>query len=404
MPQAPSPNMQIIWPTDGDDANAWAPIMDTAIRVTIDSHNHSPGGGAQVNISSLKFDADISFVDPGGGKHAIKNLLATAFFPSPASAMTGFAGAFFVSDGSGGLVNNELYFRSMLGTNIKVTDGGTLNVAAFTGGIGGDYVGVAALESFVDASDAYLFQQQVGGGVRQFAKMQCADLSLFEFKAVAAGPPVPTQSVTLKSPAALAAGYALTFPGALPASQVLAQVDATGAMTFSNSLAVNQSITVSGTGTYKHGTKTLSIHGALFQPMGSVNGTTNPNPGYDFSGAFPGVVANGAAPTTVLNVVAPVMLTIGDRILAVRFYVSDAAAGPTKVTCGIQSASGTTGSSSVSLGSAGPSAGNGTQQTLTISSLSLTVTSALCYFVTVQTTSGTSAAAVTMVEVDYDRP
>lgn len=246
MPQTPSPNMQIVWPTDGDDANAWAPIMDTAVRVVIDGHNHSPQSGAQISISSLKFDADISFVDPSGGKHAITDLLAIDFFPSPPSAMTGFGGAFFVSDGTSGTVANELYFRSTLGTNIQFTSGGTMNVGAFAGTIGGDYVGVAAAEIFDDATDAYWFQQQVGAAVRQYAKMRSADLSLFEFKAVGSSP-VPVQAVTLKSPVALAAGYELTFPGALPGSSgTLIQSDNTGILTFSNAGLALSGATLAG--------------------------------------------------------------------------------------------------------------------------------------------------------------
>jgi len=226
-----TPNMGLALPTDHDSADVWGVILDTVFN-KIDAHTHAAGDGAQINLSSLAIDADISFVDAGGGKHAITDLKAIDFFPSPAAAMVGFAGAFFVSDGTGGLAANELYFRSVLGTNIKVTDGGTLNVAAFTGSIGGDYAGVGALESFVDSSDAYLFQQQVGASVRQFAKMQCADLSLFEFKAVGATP-IPSFGVTLKSPAALAASYTLTLPGALPSIKGMVQIDSTGLVSVS---------------------------------------------------------------------------------------------------------------------------------------------------------------------------
>jgi hypothetical protein len=249
--------MGIIWPSDHDDADQWDAIMDTAVRGVIDAHTHAPGDGAQILLSSVKVDQDISWAS-GGTKFAITDLKAVDFFPSAAADVAGMTGAFFISDGTGGLTLNELYFRTMGGANVKFTAGATLNVGAFTGGFGGDYVSAGALAEFNDASDAYWFEQQVGASVRQYAKMRSADLALFEFKAVGATP-VPTQAVTLKSPAALGASYALTFPGALPGSTVLAQVDSTGAMSFSNTLAANQSITISGTASYRQGTKSINI-------------------------------------------------------------------------------------------------------------------------------------------------
>jgi hypothetical protein len=89
---------------------------------------------------------------------------------------------------------------------------------------------------FDDASDAYWFQQQLGSSVRQYARMRCGDIDLYEYKAQpAAG--VPTFRVRLASPTALAANYVLTFPGALPASTLAVQVDNTGALSFSNTFS-----------------------------------------------------------------------------------------------------------------------------------------------------------------------
>ncbi len=229
MPQAPSTNMLIVWPTDKNDNDAWDVIQDTAIRVTIDSHDHSAGKGVLVPTGALKIDADISW-SFGGTSRAILDLRAVDFSPQPASGMTALAGAFFLNS-----ADNELYFRNFTGTNIKVTAGAALNVAAFTGGIGGDYASVNALVVFDDATDSYWFQQQVGAAVRQYARMRSADVDLYEFKAnPAAG--VPVQRVRLASPAALAASYALTFPGALPTSKGLVQIDSTGLISISGAV------------------------------------------------------------------------------------------------------------------------------------------------------------------------
>src|SRR4051812_17529749 len=227
MPQTPLPNTGTILPSDHGDGDQWDLLLDNCFR-NYDGHNHANGAGAQVSISSLKIDADISFVDPLGGKHAISDLKAIDFAPVAASALTPFSGAFFLNN-----ADNELYFRTFTGVNVKVTNGATLNSAAFVGGITGDYSAVGAEEKYDDATNAYWFTQQVGAAVRQYAKMQCADLKLFEFKAHGATP-VPLTSVTLKSPAALAANYALTMPAALPASASGIQVSATGVMSYEN--------------------------------------------------------------------------------------------------------------------------------------------------------------------------
>lgn len=222
-----TPNMSLVLPTDHDTADTWGALINAALTA-IDAHTHATGSGAKVLLSQLSVDADISFVDAGGGKHAIKDLKAIDFFPSPPSAMAGFAGAFFVSDGTGGTVANELYYRTMGGANVQVTNGASMNFSFFVGGIGGDYSAVGALESFDDGTDAYWFQQQVGAGsVRQWAKMQCADIKLFEFKSTAVGV-VPGNNITLKAPAALANTFSLTLPGALPSSTVPLSVDASG--------------------------------------------------------------------------------------------------------------------------------------------------------------------------------
>lgn len=270
MPQAPTANMGLILPTDHGDPDQWDLLLDTLVR-TIDQHNHAAGSGAKISLSQLAIDADISFVDAGGNKHAIYNLKAIDFFPVATTDVTGFAGAFFLNS-----ADNELYYRTTAGANVKFTNGATINVGAFTGGFGGDYTSAGALAIFDDASDAYWFQQQVGAAVRQYAKMQCADLKLFEFKAVGASP-VPVQAVTLKSPAALAAGYTLTFPGALPGSQVLTQVDAAGNVVLSNTIVANSDIVISGTGTYKQGskqiTKTISMGDVVASSGGGVANT-----------------------------------------------------------------------------------------------------------------------------------
>lgn len=380
--------MGIIWPSDHGDGDVWDALMDTAIRVVIDGHNHAAGSGAKVSISQLAFDADISFVDAGGGKHAITDLKAIDFFPVDPSTVTALAGALFLNS-----VDNNLYYRTTTGANVKFTDGATINVGAFTGGFGGDYTGVGALAIFDDASDAYWFQQQVGTLVRQYGKVRSSDLSLFEFKAVGVTP-VPTQAVTLKSPAALAAGYALTFPGALPASQTLIAIDNTGALIFGGAagaatLTANTSIVISGTGSYKHGTKTIC------RTVGVIDVASNTfvTPGVTL-GINPG--GNDAA------IVALPELPTHYRIINVSVTFDSAASR--NVCSGQVKKSGTGDPASAAYSNVGGAMINAGTAKLQVTGLNVQPGSGEKFFVGVFNSSGSVTPTVINVIVDYDIP
>jgi hypothetical protein len=220
--------MAIVMPTDLGDANVWGPILDQALGVVVDRHDHTTGKGVKIPSAALNINADVSW-SSGGTSRAITDLKAVDFTPS--AVQTALTGALFVSDGTSSLTANELYWRTTSGVNVKLTAGSALNVAAFTGGIGGDYSAVGALVVFDDATDSYWFQQQTGAGVRQYARMRSADVDLYEFKAnPTAG--VPTNRVRLASPSALAANYAITFPPALPGTAGLLAVSSAGVGSF----------------------------------------------------------------------------------------------------------------------------------------------------------------------------
>lgn len=246
-----TPNMSLVLPTDHGSADAWDVILD-AVFGLVDAHDHTAGKGVQVPSAALKINADVSW-SFGGANFSITDLKAIDFAPVAAAGVAGLAGALFINS-----ADNELYYRTTAGVNVKFTNGAALNVTAFTGGIGGDYSAIGALVDFDDASDTYRFKQQVATLVRQFAKISTADLQLFEYKAAGATP-VPAFSVRQKSPAALAASYTMQWFAALPAGQVLAQLDAGGTWTASNTIANNTDITLQGTGKIKRGNQTITV-------------------------------------------------------------------------------------------------------------------------------------------------
>lgn len=269
-----TPNMGLILPTDHGSADTWDVILD-AVFASIDSHDHSTGKGVRVPTSGLNINSDLSF-SPVGVPFAVRDLLAVDFAAVAASSITGYAGALFLNS-----ADNELYWRTTSGSNVKVTSGASLNVSQFTGGIGGDYSAVGALASFDDATDSYWFQQQ--GSPRPWARLRAGDIDIYETAASI------TNRVRLKSPSALAASYALTMPVALPGSTVLVQVDAAGNISLSNTivndvtlsgnavLAANKSITLSGFGRYKQAQysipRVLSINSPSNVQAGSVGFT-----------------------------------------------------------------------------------------------------------------------------------
>lgn len=212
--------MGLTLPTDHQSLDVWGAILNTALGL-VEAHNHTAGNGNLVPTGGLSIDADLAF-----NTKAITGLKAIDFTAVATSAVTGYAGAFFVNS-----ADSNLYYRTTAGVNVQVTDGASLNVSAFTGGIGGDYAAVGALFSFDDATDSYWAQQEEILGVRAWAGLRVGNVDIYEQAASI------TNRVRLNSPAALAASYALTLPAALGGSTLALQVSSTGVMSISNTFA-----------------------------------------------------------------------------------------------------------------------------------------------------------------------
>lgn len=245
MPEPLLPYMLLPTPTPGSDTGIWAPILNAATAL-IDGHDHTTNKGKPVPSAGINIDAALDF-------HSFRAInMAGVNLGNLSGLLASGTNEFF---GFGG----DAYWRSGGGVNVKVTNGGALNMTT-VGGIAGDYTTAGAEVAYVNAGDNYTFKQEVGAGVRQYAKLDSADVRMHEYKAApAAG--VPTNFVALRSPAALAASYVVTMPAALPGSALLQQVDAAGLTTWSNtvtglltanagiSVAANQNIDLAAAGT-----------------------------------------------------------------------------------------------------------------------------------------------------------
>lgn len=261
------PNMSLVLPTRGAPGSGlWADALDAALAL-LDAHDHTSGKGARVPTAGINVNADLTF----GGLYAPTNLHRLSF--ASVAALAANNKSLFVSS-----ADNELYWRSNAGTNVKMTLNGALNVAAFTGGIGGDYAAAGASLAFDDSNKRYTFKD----GAAAWARLAAGDLRLFETGT--------TESlfVGLAAPAALAGSYTITMPLAVPGSTSLVSMDSSGVLTAVNPVAqavtftslitantgvtagANQHVTVSGTGEYKHGDRILNIHGGSVAPSANV--------------------------------------------------------------------------------------------------------------------------------------
>lgn len=148
----------------------------------------------------------------------------------------------------------------------------------------------------------------------------------------------------------------------------------------------NQHMTVSGTGKYKHGTKTIPV---IVQP----NSTTLPATG--------GVNLLGIESYYAIQGV-----PVGARLLRGRATVIDSATGPTKLALSFAFVDCSTPSSPTAstAGAGSLSAGNGTSQNITTAAVTLTTTSGQNWYLLITTATGGATCKVIAAEVDYDQP
>lgn len=306
-------NMSLQKPTLERDPGTWDDQINASLEI-LDAHTHGPGSGVQLAADGLNITTDLTL-------HGTAALIASKAiaFETQASYTTIHSLWVKTSDG-------ELYWRNGSGTDVKMTSGGTLNIA-IVGGIVGDYASASAAVYYDDAAQAYRFLE-AAPLPNSWSRVQCGDLDLYQHASGIAN------RVRLSSPAALAASYDLTLPAALPASKCVVQMSAIGAIsatpgdavaiggaitagstlavtglitaTAGVTAAVNQHVTVSGTGRFKHGDEELFIHASAFQ---SSDATSL----YNQTGYHTGVGG-------VSVYAAPLLLPVGRRVQSIIFY------------------------------------------------------------------------------------
>lgn len=338
MPGSTLPNMSIVTPALGGDSGDWDDLLNDALGV-IDEHDHTAGAGKRITTAALDIDADLTIAG-----FALTNAGQVAF--TAVSALASGSKTLFVSSS-----DNELYWRTNAGTNVKLTSGTSINTS-LVGGIVGDYTSVGAEVAYDDANDRYTFKQE--GSPKPWARIASADVRIYEYNTT------ETVYVGLKAPSGLASSYDITWPTAAPGSTAIVQMDSSGnlsvsntvpnAVTFSTSIttptiagtpnftgavtmastlgvtglitatagvtaAADQHITVSGTGEYKHGER--SVHQSPHLGVQASGGTFS----FDTSGAAPKSTA-GSGVVSLHNLIG---CKAGDRLTAVTASGNDVA-------------------------------------------------------------------------------
>lgn len=128
----------------------WASDLNTALTNQLDPHDHTSGKGVKIPSSGLNINATLPMNDNGLGETKfIEASNQTALFTGGSETNRVYA-----SNAAGG--RSELYYRDSSGSNVQITNGGSINVAS-AGGFGGDYVSASASATFTNATNTYTF-------------------------------------------------------------------------------------------------------------------------------------------------------------------------------------------------------------------------------------------------------
>lgn len=196
-----SPDMNLPIPTVSTDPGPdWGTNVVACLNA-IDSHDHSPGQGVQVNPAGLNINTDLTMQSNN------LTMVRTVRFVTQASPLS--AGADIGCLYESGV---DLYFNDGNGNQVRITTNGLVNAGA--GSITGLPSGTASV-SF--AAGTYTFQSATNTP----ATMNVGPL-------VIGAAIANSKTVTIAPSNTLAANYVMTLPAALPASTSLFTVDASG--------------------------------------------------------------------------------------------------------------------------------------------------------------------------------
>lgn len=343
--------------------STWAELLIDALdelRTTLD---------AKVTPAGMDINANLSFRS-GATFYAATDINYVSFHTQTALLDDGvYPGVVYKGP------DGELYYNDDAGNQVQLSSGGS--VAAAAGNISGTGYGASGVEvAWVAADVAYEFRS--GSGTDDFADGKFDDVYLNDGSG---------NFLRIAAPS-MGADYSLTLPSAVPAANgALVQMATSGALTASNSvtLASNANITLTGTGTLKHGSRTYVISGADF--VGGTGGVTDE-----------AILLHDSS--TNATYVAGVLLPAGARITSVVFTVVHGA-GATNRAYGLKSRVLSTGIASTVVSTTDATDDDGP---FTVSSGALTTTLAAGSVYYLVATLSEADDAVHGAEITYDTP
>lgn len=349
-------------PVRGDaGAGEWGDTWDEG-AAKIDAHDHTTGKGARVPTAGLNINADMPF----GAAYAPTQLHRVQFSAIAGGALTGSNNrSLFVSDGTSGLVANELYFRNASGNNVQLTSGNTINLSV-AGGIGGDYASVGAQLNYDDSGKRYTLKEGTSDS-NGWARIASGDLRLYPFGGSG------TFYVGHAAPVGIAASYTATWPAALPGATSLVRMSSAGAVSFDAILPAATEI--------HHGDRTFTMSGS------AVAASTN------VSVSLGNAVSAGAATMEFA-----VGLCVGDRIKEITVAMFGDGAVDVQLLVKTQIPDGTTGTIALLNVNNIPASWGDTPLGVT----DTTITSGMV--VTLLITASAANLQVNCIRVTYDHP
>lgn len=216
-----STNMSMPIPTVGETAGpTWASNINSCLTI-VDSHNHAPGSGVQINPDGININDDLTFANNNG-----TNFRSVRFYTQAAvlSAPTDLGCAY--------VTGVDLYFNDGSGNQVRITQSG--GVAGSPGSIGS--LTAPASANYVAGSKKFTWQS----GASKAAAMDSGALLVRETDVASAN------AVTIQSPTSLAGNYSLTLPTALPGSTQYVSLSAAGALATATADTIAAGITATG--------------------------------------------------------------------------------------------------------------------------------------------------------------
>ncbi len=331
------PNMGLITPTAGGDRGTWDDKINACFVLT-DAHDHTSGKGVAITTAALDIDDDLDL--DGNALINVDQLEFTA-----RTTLAAGSNIFFVDDG-----DNELYFRSSGGTNIQITNAGTLDISG-TGGIVGDYASTGAEVSYDSANKRYTFSTHEA----KWARVACGPVRIYEYDT--------TEAVYVEHAVAagLASSYTVTWPAAAPAATTTMLMDTSGNITVA---AITEQIPAAAAHTL------------------------------DTNNTFSGHVWNFFGPTTTNAVIYPIRVRAGASITGISVKINKLSDATDTVTMELVESDGTGAFAAVAAFTATNSDAGGGDKTLTGTGTQ-TATAGKQYAIRVYHSDGTPSGAIT---------